>query len=528
MAKKRPEPEIAAYGAAAQAVAAGRPSHIVVFRTPGERAVSVMQKAVRRYGTKSFSVAEHVVGMGERRAGGRADLQAFSQLGVAVTTLTDDEHRELVRSDEVVAVVPNLRRYILGRPAAAARGPATGGAGPSAGTRGGTVGPILPGGSVGGAPWPRHGGGHGPVRPYGGTVGPVLPAGGGVVGPILPAGLGLGAAPELLAYLAGHRDALDVLIARLAAYQPPISPARRRRAGGEEGGAALTWGLQAVGVTGADGQLTGAGVRVADLDTGLDTSHPDWALFPANDGVHARNFTPETGGIMDVVGHGTHTAGTIAGPVRSAGGTRYGVAPGCELFVGKVLDNSGSGFDSDILEGIQWAITSKCRVINMSLGAPRDPGGDYSVAYETVARNVLDIDGGTLIVAAAGNESARSHGTIAPVGNPAACPSILAVAAIDESFRVADFSCGQVDAVGVVDLAGPGVNVYSSVPVSHGRFDEYSGTSMATPHVTGIAACLLQASPSLTARDLWNQLRAAAVSLPLPPTDVGRGLVFLG
>lgn len=512
MAKKaQVESEPAVYGPAAQAVAAGKPSHIIVFREPSEKMVGVMQKAVHRYGAKSFAVAENVTGMGERR-GGRAELQVFRQLGVAVSTLTEDEHQKLLRSDEVEAVVPNLRRYVQWLPHSAASRAS------GASVAGNVVSPRLP---------YRFAADLSAVfrqaRPgtYGNVLGPTMPFG-GTVGPILPFATG---GSELLAYLAGQRDAIDALIARFG--RPAGAPARPFKARGEEAGAALTWGLQAIGVTGADGQLTGAGVRVADLDTGLDSTHPDWATFPANDPGRARNFTQESSGTMDVVGHGTHTAGTIAGPLRSVGGTRYGVAPDCQLYVGKVLDDSGSGFDSDILEGIQWALANKCRVINMSLGAPRDVNGPYSVAYETVAKNVLDLDDGALIVAAAGNESARSQGSVAPVGNPAACPSIMAIAAVDEAMQVADFSCGQVDSIGIIDVAGPGVDVYSSVPVAQGRFDYYSGTSMATPHVTGLAACLLQANGRLTPRQVWDQIRAAARTLPLPPTDVGRGLASL-
>jgi subtilisin family serine protease len=204
------------------------------------------------------------------------------------------------------------------------------------------------------------------------------------------------------------------------------------------------------------------------------------------------------------------------------------VAPDCELYVGKVLDDAaGSGFDSDIIDGIQWAITSGCRIISMSLGSVRAPGAPAALQYELIARRLLDRADGTLIIAAAGNESERSAGIVAPVGNPAACPSIVAIAAIDADRQIADFSCGQVDQIGVVDLAAPGVSVYSSVPVAQGTFEEFNGTSMATPHAAGVAACHLQADPTLTPRQLWDRLKATAWPLSLPAQDVGRGLVHV-
>lgn len=122
-----------------------------------------------------------------------------------------------------------------------------------------------------------------------------------------------------------------------------------------------------------------------------------------------------------------------------------------------MLDNSGSGSDGGILAGISWAISSGCAVVSMSLAAATQPGQAYSRTFERVARRALDR--GTLIVAAAGNESQRSQGLIAPVGHPANCPSIVAVAAIDVNAAIADFSCGSVDAIGAVDVAAPGVDV---------------------------------------------------------------------
>jgi len=159
----------------------------------------------------------------------------------------------------------------------------------------------------------------------------------------------------------------------------------------------------------------------------------------------------------------------------------------------------------------------------MSLGAPVQPGQPFSQVFESVARRVLNR--GTLIVAAAGNDSDRRVGRIQPVSHPANCPSILAVAAVDVNLGVAFFSNRGVNPMGgQVDIAGPGVNVYSSWPMPT-RYRRISGTSMATPHVAGIAALFAEASPAATASDIWRQLSQMARRLPLPSADVGAGLV---
>jgi len=273
----------------------------------------------------------------------------------------------------------------------------------------------------------------------------------------------------------------------------------------------FTWGLQAVG---ADlSSYTGKGINLAVLDTGFDANHPDFA---------GRNVTTKSlvdgEDAADSHGHGTHCIGTSCGPRTPEQGPGYGVASEANIFAGKVLGADGSGSDSNILAGINWALENKCQVISMSLGADVKT---VHPPYVTAGRRALEL--GSLIVAAAGNNAQRSAGNPGFVGAPANSPYIMAVAAVDSKLAVADFSAQAISTEGgEVDIAGPGVDVYSSWPGSQ-RYNTISGTSMATPHVAGLAA-LLAESTGLRAQELWDKLVQEARSLSLPTTDVGAGL----
>ncbi|WP_102141895.1 S8 family peptidase [Mycobacterium hubeiense] len=273
----------------------------------------------------------------------------------------------------------------------------------------------------------------------------------------------------------------------------------------------FTWGLLATGVSTTS--KTGSGVRLAVLDTGFDVAHPDFTGRV----VMTQSFIVGES-VQDAHGHGTHCIGTSCGPSRPEGTRRYGVAPGVEIYAGKVLSDSGSGTDTGILAGINWAMANDCAVISMSLGADVP---EVSRAYETVGKRALDR--GTLIIAAAGN-NARRPGNPGFVGVPANSPSIMAIAALDKHGQPARFSArsGHPDG-GKIDLAGPGVNVFSSWPMSQ-RYHTISGTSMATPHVSGIAALWAEAT-GMTGRDLWTVLVQNARALDVPTVDVGAGLV---
>ncbi len=289
-----------------------------------------------------------------------------------------------------------------------------------------------------------------------------------------------------------------------------------------------TWGIEATGAH--NSTFTGAGIVIAVLDTGIDATHP--AFVGVN--LVQKDFTGEGNGDMN--GHGTHCAGTIFG--RDVGGGRIGVARGVtKALIGKVLGEKGGGSSDMIVDAIQWAIKKGAHVISMSLGIDfpgyvkelQDEGYPTemaaSIALEGYRSNVLlfesladliriQSDGGlsqsVSMVAAAGNESQRN---VRPdfeiaVSPPAVSEGFLSVGALGKSgkkWAVADFSN-----TGAV-IAGPGVDILSAR--AGGGLIEYSGTSMATPYVAGIAALWaqkLQAEGQFNRQKLYAELVANA------------------
>jgi len=276
-----------------------------------------------------------------------------------------------------------------------------------------------------------------------------------------------------------------------------------------------TWGLAATGITRS--QFSGRGVRLAILDTGIDRDHPDFA----ERSIESRSFLSDPS-VNDANGHGTYCAGIACGPSSPALPPRYGVASEAALYVGKVIGDEGQGADGDILAALDWSIHCGCAIICLSVGTPVARGEPHSPVYERIAQRSLAA--GTVIVAAAGNGSLRPD-VIAPVDHPANCPSILAVAAIDPYLRIAPFCCGGINpGGGEIDVVAPGVAVRSAWPRPELHRTQ-SGTSMATPYVVGIGALLAEARPSIRGRALRDLIRQTAKPLPLPPRDVGAGLI---
>ncbi|WP_105971041.1 S8 family serine peptidase [Streptomyces geranii] len=252
----------------------------------------------------------------------------------------------------------------------------------------------------------------------------------------------------------------------------------------------------------------GKGVTIAVLDTGVDQTHPDLA----GQEIAEKNFgsSPDN---VDRVGHGTHVASIAAGSGAKSGGRYKGVAPGAKILDAKVLGDSGSGSESDIIAGMQWAVDQHANVVNLSLGGTDTAGIDP--LEEAV--NALSAKTGTLFVVAAGNEGPLA-GTI---GSPGSAAAALTVGAVDKQDRIATFSSVGPAQDGSLkpNLTAPGRFIVAAkaaegtigAPVGDG-YVSLNGTSMATPHVAGAAAVLAQRHPDWTGQ----QLKQALVSSTKP------------
>lgn len=250
---------------------------------------------------------------------------------------------------------------------------------------------------------------------------------------------------------------------------------------------------------------TGGGTRVAIVDSGVASDNPDIAPKV----VARANFSGAATG-EDNYGHGTHVAGIVAATAGNTIGVA-GVCPSCTILDAKVLNDSGSGSSSAIANGINWAVSNGAKVINMSLGQRVS-----SRTLETAVNNAWNA--GAVIVAAAGNA-----GTQAKI-YPGAYPNVIAVAATDNNDAKASFSSYGAN---WVDVAAPGVNVYSTFPnhtfvlgTQNNRsmgYDIASGTSMASPIVAGVAA-LVWGSPAGTVN---KEVRAKVESTADPILGTG-------
>lgn len=284
-----------------------------------------------------------------------------------------------------------------------------------------------------------------------------------------------------------------------------------------------TWGLREIGMEFS--QFTGKGVNLCILDTGFYLKHPDFV----GRNIEGRSFIRNQAWDKDKFGHGTHCAGTAGGGFSLEDGTRYGVASDANLFIGKVLNDRGSGSTSGIVDAIDWAIEKKCQIVSMSLGSRVKIGEKPSQIFEQAGRRALEQN--TLLIAAAGNDSNRSRFAPKPVSAPANAESVLAVAALNEDLSVANFSNGGINASdgGRIDIAAPGVDVlsaYSKNARNGSLYTKMNGTSMATPHVAGVAALLAEAFPGISGAELWLKLEKRAKFLEgLLARDVGQGIV---
>ncbi|MFG2924882.1 S8 family serine peptidase [Streptomyces sp. NPDC048305] len=254
----------------------------------------------------------------------------------------------------------------------------------------------------------------------------------------------------------------------------------------------------------------GSGVKVAVLDTGVDLAHPDLAGRV----LDSRSFI--TGqGVQDKRGHGTHVASTVAGSGAASDGRYKGVAPGAGLLVGKVLDDSGSGDESTVIAGMEWAVAQGADIVSMSLGAPTDEGSDML----SDAVDALSESSGALFVIAAGNTGPRRT----TVASPGTARTALTVGAVDAEDRLAGFSGRGPTASGALkpEITAPGVGIVAAraagthLGTNVGEYyASMDGTSMATPHVAGAAALLAQQHPGWGATRLKDALVSAAKTAP--------------
>ncbi|MER5352867.1 S8 family serine peptidase [Kitasatospora sp. NPDC002551] len=257
--------------------------------------------------------------------------------------------------------------------------------------------------------------------------------------------------------------------------------------------------------------LTGRGVKVAVLDSGVDGGHPDLAGSIGE----SSDFTGGATGVKDADGHGTHVASIVGGDGAAAEGRFKGVAPDAELLVGKVLDDEGRGQESWVLQGMEWA-AARAPIVNLSLtGAPTDGTDPMAQAVNTLSERY-----GTLFVAAAGNS-----GRAGTVGSPGSADAALTVGAVDRADRLAPLSSQGPrtgDHAVKPDITAPGTDIVAARaagttgqnPVGD-HYTAISGTSMAAPHAAGAAALLLQQHPD------WRgpQLKAALTSSARPAAD---------
>lgn len=240
--------------------------------------------------------------------------------------------------------------------------------------------------------------------------------------------------------------------------------------------------------------FTGSGVKTCILDTGIDHLHP---AFDPTAVVAEKDFVNNDNDASDDEGHGTHVAAIVA----STDSTYRGVAFGSSLMIGKVLDDTGSGFISDVISGIGWCVNNGAQIISMSLGANFNQ--NTACDNEPIAQasnNAFDL--GVVVVAATGND-----GRINKIDKPACGSKVIAVGAVDINDGRTSFSNEGTQ----LEIVAPGVGIVSAA--LGGGFVPKTGTSMATPHVSGTAALILQEDPTKTPTEVRAVLQATAVDL---------------
>jgi subtilisin family serine protease len=275
------------------------------------------------------------------------------------------------------------------------------------------------------------------------------------------------------------------------------------------------WGMQNLGLPQTVAQwpqLTGKGVRIGSIDTGIQAHHPE---FAAVSGITFKDFVNGMSNPYDDAGHGTHTAGTIAG-------VNVGLAPQASLIIAKAFNAKGAATDDALIGAMQWMFDPDGdpttndfpQVVNNSWGADlAGPNGVFDIAQFAPYEAALQawIQGGIVPVFAAGNS------TSSPNGMPGGLPEPLAVGALNPDATVAPFSStgpnlwltnGMILTLLKPDVSAPGVGIVSAYPGN--KYASMDGTSMATPHVTGCVALLLQMFPTLSYANVKAMLLASS------------------
>lgn len=264
----------------------------------------------------------------------------------------------------------------------------------------------------------------------------------------------------------------------------------------------IDWGMTAVNATYAwNSGYTGKGVKIAVLDSGIDTHHEDLTVA---DGV---SFVDYTTSYNDDFGHGTHVAGIIGAKNNSLG--IVGVAPDADLYAVKVLDQTGTGYLSDVIAGIDWAIDNDMDIVNLSMTTDVDSFALRQAVDEAYAKGVL-------LVASAGN-TGTADGSGETVQYPAKYGSVISVGAMDQSNQRAAFSATGGD----LEVVAPGVGINSTYKNSSYR--QLSGTSMGSAFAAGILAVYKEEFPDENAASIRNRLDSSALQ---PEGTVGHNALY--
>lgn len=270
--------------------------------------------------------------------------------------------------------------------------------------------------------------------------------------------------------------------------------------GGGGGGQTMPWGIDRIDADEAWPTAKGDGVKVAVIDTGISHSHPDLAV------AGGINLVRPGRAPNDDNGHGSHVAGIIAALDNPVG--VVGVAPRATLYAVKVLNAAGFGYCSDIIAGMAWAGDNGMKVANMSFGG--------SIACQSECETATAVVGqGSLLVAAAGNNYGGA------VDYPGACQNVVAVSATTQADELASFSSVGPE----VSLAAPGASINSTYKGS--GYKILSGTSMAAPHVSGVAALVFEENLNYTPAQVRGRLESTAECLSGSCSNIqeGHGLV---